>query len=370
MATFKICLTQFVSGFKDSIFGFIKFIQRQKKVATLLSEASGTNGRTSSSNKKYPTLTNSTKVTTPKSSAAKNNEKLYQRLLQSCMLNGIFLLLCILLFNYLLIPVLNFFAFNLISERNHSLITDYMNPSIQLIFSFVWIAPVFLLSKIFNVLCHQEIADIAFMQKYGKPQIYQKYTIAQVIADTVFSCTMEMIFLIQSSFMTLMPSSMLNQLLCHIHLSFLYALYAFEYKFCNLSWDIKKRIHHIETRWPYYLGFGLSLSIILSFTNSYIYSATLFAFIFPAFILSAIEADSERLQPIIYYKQDGSELRPVTLAVPLFKFAIYLTDMVFKIFTKKRKAAASTKNSQQANGNGSNSLRPPPHAVFTIRKTN
>jgi etoposide-induced 2.4 mRNA len=366
MATFKICLLQFVNGFKDSIFGFVKFIQKQKKISTMLNDANAKN-----SANKYPTLTNNTKVTSPKSTLAKNNEKLYQRLLQSCILNGIFLLLCILLFNYLLVPVLNWMAYTLISERNHSLITDYLNPSIQLLFSFVWILPVFLLSKIFNVLCHQEIADIAYMQKYGKPQIYKKFSVAEVIADTVFSCTMELIFLVQSSLMTLVPSSMLNQLLCHVHLSFLYSLYAFEYKFCNMSWDIRKRIAHVEARWPYYFGFGLSLSIILSFANSYIYSATLFAFIFPAFILSAIEADSERLGPIVYFKRDVTGLNesvPVMLSVPLFKFAMHATDFLFKVFAKDRKA---TKKSNGEAGNNPHNLRShTQRAVFTTRKTN
>jgi etoposide-induced 2.4 mRNA len=372
MALFKICLYQFINGFKDSLFGFMKFIQRQKKLAQILNESNNNANQT----KKLPSLTTNTKISSTsstsnsstKSTLAKNHEKLYQRLLQSCLLNGIFLLSCILTFNIILIPILNWFAYKLISERNHNLITDYLNPIIQLLFSFVWILPVFLLSKIFNVLCHQEIADCAYSQKYGKPQIFQKFTIAQVIADTVFSCTMELIFLVQSSIMTLIPSSFLNQFLCHVHLSFLYSLYAFEYKFCNMSWDIKKRIHHIESRWPYYLGFGLSLSIIVSFAPSYIYSATLFASIFPAFILSAIEADSERLNPIVYLKPDEMNpgmAKPVTLAVPLFKFSIYLTDVIFKLFAKKQN------NKLQSSANNFNQQREQKTgAVFNIRKTN
>lgn len=297
----------------------------------------------------------------------KNSEKLYQRLFQSCILNGIFLFSCICIFNYLLIPILNWFAFKLISETNHNLIHDYLNPIIQLLFSSVWILPVFLLSKIFNVLCHQEIADIAYMQKYGKPQIFQNFSIAEVIADTVFSCTMELIFLVQSSFMTLIPSIWLNNLLCHVHMAFLYSLYAFEYKLCNKSWDIKRRIHHIESRWPYYIGFGLSFSLILSLANSYIYSATLFASLFPAYILSAIESDSENLPPIMYYKNDFNHpngVKPVPLTIPLFRFSINLTDLIFKMATK------SQSNKKLANQQTSSSQPMNQSQMFTIRKTN
>lgn len=172
---------------------------------------------------------------------------------------------------------------------------------------------------------------------------------------------MQLIFLVQSSLMNFIPISFLSQMLGHIHLSFLYSLYAFEYKWFNMSWDINKRIDHIESCWPYYFGFGLSLSIILSFANSYIFSATLFAFIFPAYILSAIESDSEKLHPITYNKRDlNSRLayRKVGLKIPLFRISLRVTDFLFKIFDKKKPPvnSSSKRNEQVAN--------------FTINKTN
>lgn len=359
MSTFGKGLAQFLSGVRDSLCGVYKFMQRQYALASRLSNSETTSA---ASRAPKPALTTNTKVlATTKSTLAKSNEKLLQRLFQSCILNGIFLLLCILVFNYVLIPILNYIVYKVISERNHGLIADYLNPSIQFLFSFVWILPVFLLSKIFNVLCHQEIADIAYQHKYGKPRTYQKFTVAQVIADTVFSCTMELIFLMQSSLMTLVPASMLNTILGHVHLAFLYSLYAFEYKFCNMGWDIRQRIHHIESRWPYYLGFGLSLSLILSLASSYIINATLFATLFPAFILSSIESDSERLASIKYTRHatDTGLDQEVPLTVPLFKLAIYLTDLLFKLFTSKTKLANNT------NVKAKSSV-----PVLNIRKTN
>jgi etoposide-induced 2.4 mRNA len=359
---FKLCLLQFLNGFKDSLFGFINFFQKQKLLRQKQQQqqqAQGQNSKTSN-----------------KPNAQSSNDKLYQRLIQSCILNGIFLLSCILMFNFILMPILNAIAYKIISESYHNLITDYLNPIIQVLFSFVWILPVFLLSKIFNVLCHQEIADIAYVQKYGKPQTFQKFTLSQVIADTVFSCTLELIFLVQSSFMNLIPIFWLNQLLCHVHLAFLYSLYAFEYKLCNMSWDIKKRIAFIETRWAYFLGFGLSLSIILSFAGSYIYCATLFASIFPAFILSAIEAESENLSPIVYYKmeEDGNNVlnkRVIQVKLPLFKFSLYATDFLFKIFSKKQTTKLNQQQIQNSSvAKGKDNFTAHIKSGFTIRKTN
>ena len=175
---------------------------------------------------------------------------------------------------------------------------------------------------------------------------------------------MELIFLIQGSLMGLIPLNYLSRLLAHIHLSFLYSLYAFEYKWFNMSWDINKRIDHIESRWPYYFGFGLSLSIILSFLNSYMYSATMFAFIFPAFILSAIESNSESLQPIVYTKRDynsRNNIRQVVLKLPLFRLSLRVTDIIFKIMDRRKSKRVNSTSVNRRNEATTN---------FTINKVN
>ena len=173
--------------------------------------------------------------------------------------------------------------------------------------------------------------------------------------------------------MNLVPIFWLNQILCHVHLAFLYSLYAFEYKLCNMSWDIKKRIAFIESRWAYFLGFGLSLSIILSFSGSYIYCATLFASIFPAFILSAIETNSERMSQIVYFKADKSDpfnshSKAVQVNLPLFRFSLYLTDLIFKLFAKKQTVKLNQSHQSQKSGHNKDFAHI--SSGFTIRKTN
>ena len=363
---FKLCLIQFLNGFKDSLFGCIKFFQKQKLLSLAIKQKQQQNDLNKTSKP-------------AKSKKEDSNEKLYKQLIQSCILNGVFLLSCILMFNFVLMPILNWIAFKLITDKNQNLITDYLNPIMQMLFSFVWILPVFLLSKIFNLICHQEIADIAYVQKYGKPKIklFKGYELllGKELADVIFSCTMELIFLVQTSLMNLIPLGWLTQVLCHVHLSFLYSLYSFEYKFYNMGWDIKKRMNFIESRWPYFFGFGLSLSVILSFAGPYIYSATLFASIFPAFILSAIETEAELLSPIVYLKKDanspnGYATKQVTFKLPLFRFSLYLTDFIFYVFLHNKKLNKN-KQAEQANSQATNPAnRAAQLAAFTIRKTN
>jgi etoposide-induced 2.4 mRNA len=353
---FKACLLLFLNGFRDSIYGCFKFFQREKQLKMK-------NRLPAADVPSQPGQGNlDSKTINSKATINKKDEKLRQLLIQSCVLNGVFLLSCILAFNYILIPALNWLAYKLIDYKNQNLVDNYLNPTIQVLFSFVWILPVFLLSKFFNLICHQKIADIAYMKKEEekkKNQIIQPFSFSKIIANTVFSCIMELIFLMQCSvLLNLIPINWLNQIVCHFHLAFLYSLYAFEYKWCNMNWTIVERIDFIESRWPYFFGFGLSLSIILSFIESYIYSAILFASIFPVYILSSIEADCEES-----LKDDNVIIKLIQLKLPLFKFSLYLTNCLFMFFFPTSKLANETQSI-----NKTNKVNDQP--IITFRKTN
>lgn len=138
----KQCIVQFLNGVKDSLYGCVNFFYRQKQ----LSEQRKATGSSSG-----------VKVQPPRKN--EKTDKLHQRLFESCILNGVFLLSCMLAFSYVLLPILNYIYYAILSPKNHDLINTHLNPLLQIVFSFVWILPVFLLSKIFNVLWHQEIGE-------------------------------------------------------------------------------------------------------------------------------------------------------------------------------------------------------------------
>jgi hypothetical protein len=89
-----------------------------------------------------------------------------------------------------------------------------------------------------------------------------------------------------------------------------------------MGWNIRERLNYIETKWPYFFGFGLSLSIITSLSSSYVLNATLFAFLFPALLLSAIEANCQEL---------NKHAKPITFTpTHLFDFSTFITDRLFQ----------------------------------------
>ena len=80
--------------------------------------------------------------------------------------------------------------------------------------------------------------------------------------------------------------------------------------------------------------------------------------------------------PIVYYKQDSNfeeGYRPVQIKLPLFRFSLYLTDIIFKLCTSKQNKINSNPQQQQQQN-----VRSPTNAhnrfnqtaTFTIRKTN
>lgn len=68
----------------------------------------------------------------------------------------------------------------------------------------------------------------------------------------------------------MVPSTILSSILSIVHLSLLYSLYSFEYKWCNMGMELNSRLSIIENYWPYFLGFGFPLAVVTSLPESYI----------------------------------------------------------------------------------------------------
>lgn len=68
-------------------------------------------------------------------------------------------------------------------------------------------------------------------------------------------------FYLQSMVVSFLPFNYFG-IICKIHLSLLYSLYAFEYKWYNMGWELHKRLTYIEYNWPYFLGFGTLMTIL------------------------------------------------------------------------------------------------------------
>lgn len=57
---------------------------------------------------------------------------------------------------------------------------------------------------------------------------------------------------------------MVGRLLYTVTLAWLYAYYCFDYKWGLGRWSLDQRLHHFETHWAYFAGFGTPCTLAAS----------------------------------------------------------------------------------------------------------
>lgn len=248
----------------------------------------------------------------------KNNPQSTQvlkRIRQCCYLSG-FLMISMLLFNLILNGL--YWAINKMFGSNDIGSTWYwLENLLTYLFSAFWVLPLILLSRIVTALWFQDIAESSFR---GRPQPFR--STSQFIADNLFSFLIQLLFLVQANLFCFFPIQSLGQLMNILHLSLLYSLYSFEYKWFNMGRELPRRLDYIELNWPYFFGFGLPLALFTHFLPNYYLSTAFFSFLFPLFILSANETNHRA-------NHEGYK-------IPFFSFVVWFANKLLSILFKSK----------------------------------
>lgn len=311
----KDSIEQFLIGLSDSLIGIFNIFKR----------------RSSSSSFDSPTMSLSSASdfkSQQQQSRASNkirlSKKLHDNIFFICKLNGLLFLTIVFYLHYIFKPILSWLIERFIFTQIQFIFNFFITNVFDLFIIYFWSLSSIFLYFSFQIFILKEKNEQK-QKKYCYIKLVYKYAKKSIIniADVFIVFSFELVLFVQSLLMCFIPVHWLSQLFFHLHFSYLLSFLVFNFKWSLMSWNLNTRLTFMESRFSYFLGFGLVLSIILSLPDSFIYSAILASFLFPCFLFNAIETNCEHL-------------KPVNLRFPIFDFTFSLFSFVSSFIGKSK----------------------------------
>lgn len=197
-------------------------------------------------------------------------EEAHIALVKSCSVTGFLFLGSLLMFTFIIEPLLSF--------------TPALLHLFTALYSILWILPLYLVCLLLNIFWYQDIASSTYKRTFGTPKV-PIISVSRKIAFEVHRFFIVLIFLAVIFVLNAVGLSFLPVLL----LSYLYSFYCFEYRWALEGMTLGEQLKALETNWAYYLGFGLVITLCTYYSPGLVGSG-LWALLFPLFIVTAMTA--------------------------------------------------------------------------------
>ena len=208
------------------------------------------------------------------------------------------------------------------------------------------IIPIFLMCNVLSTFWIDEIyfESLLIFEKRTDIKV-EGQNFLVIIANQVERIFIIVGFSIQNLIFSFIPFSWLSFLLIFISLTILHSIYVFEYillqKYIK---DFTNILIFIESRLYYFIGFGLNLTFVVYYMNSFITASAVYLIFFPFFLIASIEVAKDNF--------DSINIKPKKLYVLWFVNFLY-ENIFFKLLNFM---ATSTKNKKEFKKERKNNL--------------
>jgi len=203
------------------------------------------------------------------------NETIKARIYSAWLLNGVVMGASIMIYNYGIAPNV---------PSNILLVTDVC-------FQLFWLLPMYLISSLINTMSLQELAEqmypncVHVQGTVGLSALQKWNRIKRAMSEEVNRLCIFAVLAIQAQLL-----GYVNSWLFTMHYAWIYGSYCFDYLWCYQQLCLEHKFHKLQSQWPYFLGYGLVMTICLRQCANVPYlSYVCFHTLFPCFLILGLD---------------------------------------------------------------------------------